>query len=80
MKELEKIYYDYQNNLDVGDSEEVKTARSSLYEFLEEKGLTVFECEDFVNSLTSENEKQGFLNGFKYAMKIALECMKSKTA
>lgn len=80
MSELEGIYYNYQNDLDTGDSEDVETARKSLYAFLEEKGLTVFECEDFVGCLSSESEKQGFLNGFKYAMKIAMECMQTKTA
>mgnify|MGYP000513655747 CR=1 FL=1 len=79
MGELEKIYYEYQNNLAEGDSEEVIAARKSLYNFFDKKGLDSFEYEDFIVSLSCENEKQGFIAGFKYAMKIALECMQTKT-
>ena len=75
MSELEKIYYEHQNNLEAGDSEDLIKARESLYGYLEENGLSAQDYEDFVCSVACENEKQGFLNGFQYAMKIALESM-----
>lgn len=81
MTEIEKIYYDYMNDVSLGrDSQEIIQARDILYEQLDEKGISPYDYEDYVGSLTSEHEKQGFLNGFKYAMSIALECMQTKTA
>lgn len=80
MTELEKIYYKYQNDLSLCDSDAAIAARDSLYDFLAEKGLNLFDCEDFIGDLASENEKQGFLSGFKYAMKIAMECMDKQIA
>lgn len=73
---MEKIYYQYQNDLERScDDESTVEARESLYSYLDKSGLLVHDYEDYVCSLACENEKQGFLNGFRYAMKIALECM-----
>ncbi len=76
MSELEKIYYQYQNDLERGgDNESAIRARESLYGYFDKSGLLAHDYEDYVCSLACENEKQGFLSGFQYAMKIALECM-----
>jgi hypothetical protein len=81
MSELEKIYYTYMDDIGLGkDSDEIIRAGKILYEQLDKKGLSSCEFEDYIGDLTSEHEKQGFLNGFKYAMSIALECMQIKTA
>lgn len=79
MRELEKIYYDYQNQSGT-DGEAVVKARDTVFDYLESKDLQIEEYEDFICDYACENEKQGFLSGFQYAMKIALECMAAKTA
>lgn len=80
MGELEKIYYEYQNLIQGGDGEEVKKSCAALYELFDKQGLTITEYEDFLAAYACANEKQGFINGFQYAMRIALECMNTKTA
>lgn len=80
MSEIEKIYYTYMDDISLGgDSEEIIQAREILYEQLDKKGMSSYDYEDHIEDLASKHEKQGFLNGFKYAMSIALECMQTKT-
>lgn len=80
MSEIEKIYYTYMNDISLdGDSEEIIQAREILYEQLDKKGMSPYDYEDYIVALASKHEKEGFLNGFKYAMSIALECMQTKT-
>lgn len=79
MSELEKIYYSYQNDLDQdGDSEEVVATRDSLCSFLDNSHLNELDYDDLICAFADKTSKQGFINGFKYAMRIAMECMASK--
>lgn len=49
------------------DMPKPRAVRAELFGYLEEKGVDMPEAENYVTSLASEYEKQGFLYGFRYA-------------
>lgn len=69
MDNLEKLYYNFHKLSDnYADTEEVKEARDNVENVLGKE--TYFECESEISILASENEKQGFINGFQYAVSL----------
>lgn len=76
MKILEELYYEFANKKGSMDTAEVQRAFTKASDVL--KGMSLEhpvyeEIEGFIIELSAENEKQGFVNGFKYAMQIASE-------
>ena len=69
MSNLEKLYYNFHKlSDDYADTEEVRAARDNVENVLGKE--TYFECESEISILASENEKQGFINGFQYAVSL----------
>lgn len=72
MSEIEKIYYNM-DKLSDGFTELPETEKASerLYDLLGKE--FILEHEDIITSLTSANEKQGFIYGFQYAIRLLME-------
>lgn len=69
MTMLEKIYYNMEKLMDNnGNSDGVEEASKKLNGFLTSKGISEVESEEYVNGLTDEIEKQGFIEGFQMAV------------
>ena len=76
MKILDELYYEFTNKRGSIDTVEVQRAFTKATDVL--KGMSLEEpvyemIEGSIIELSAENEKQGFVNGFKYAMQIASE-------
>jgi len=72
-KELEKIYYNFRElGNDYQDMEETKKAGEELMSYLEKQfdRPLIIKLEPYITKLCSENEKQGFMNGFEYSVKL----------
>ncbi len=71
MSELEKLY----NSKEVPESEETKKASEKLWKCMNELHISkseLLELENFVLAHSIQNEKQGFLYGFQYAVSLLL--------
>lgn len=76
-KEIEKLYYQFEHLEDnYVDFDETIERRTELENYLEEqkgKSITdelIRDIEPFYASLCAEYEKQGFIYGFEYAVKL----------
>lgn len=81
MSKIEELYYEYISDKGILDDLEVKDAIRNFDELLEQKRIS----EDIANLLSdararccAENERQGFIYGFKYAVKLMSECYDGK--
>lgn len=70
MSEIEKLYYNMGESI-LADLPETQEASNKLYEELGDDFIS--EHEEVITRLTSANEKQGFICGFQYAVKLMLE-------
>lgn len=79
MNVAEEIYYNLINlNEECEDSEEVNETIDKFYELLKEKlglaakrGSAFYDFEKLFFDIAWMEEKQGFIQGFQYAMKLA---------
>lgn len=69
MSKIDEIYNLFVNE---GYSElpAKEESEKSLSEYLEQHGMTEFDYEEYVNSLSSESMRQGFIYGFQYAIDL----------
>ena len=77
-KEIEKIYYNFENLCDDHkDLPETKEASKALWEYLYIHNLIdnagsshKLPLDELINKISTANEKQGFIYGFSYAVKL----------
>ena len=70
MSEIEKLYLSMDENVLV-DLPETQEASDRLYEEFGDD--FIMRHEDTIIRLTSANEKQGFIYGFQYAVRLLME-------
>lgn len=70
MSRLDNIYNTFVNTEDYAEFPEKESAEKSLYDYLENNGLKEIDFEPYVTELSSENMRQGFKHGFRYAVDI----------
>ena len=69
MNKIEDTFNEFMMNHDVEDSEAVKKANENVVNYLcLLAGKDKSEIEDMVSYAGYEREKQGFINGFQYAI------------
>jgi hypothetical protein len=72
MSEIEKIYYNMDKlSDDFTELPETEKASEQLYNLLGKD--FVLKHEDVITDLTSANEKQGFIYGFRYAVGLLMD-------
>ena len=64
---FEALYEDYT------DMPKTCEKRNETFSYLEEKGIDMDDVGNYILSLISEYERQGFLYGFRYAVMIFLD-------
>ena len=64
---FEVLYEDY------ADMTKTREKRNETFSCLERKGIDMDEVGNYILSLISEYERQGFLYGFRYAVMIFLD-------
>jgi len=69
MDRMDRIYNLFVNE-GYEDLPEKLEAENKLDEYLQKHGLSEFDYEDYVNSLSSENMIQGFKYGFRFAVEL----------
>lgn len=68
---LEKIYYNRERLMeDSADSEAARKAYDELQSFLESKGISASESDEYTGNVAVEVEKQGFIDGFQMAVAL----------
>ena len=73
MSELEKLFYYYNAEVGKNDFKETKEASENVWNYLKEKEKeksSYLDAEEKIIALASANEKQGFINGFQYAVTL----------
>ena len=71
MKRTEEIFAQFMENYDVEDSTAVKKSNESVLNYLcALTGKDKADIEDIVSYIGYAHEKQGFINGFEYAMRF----------
>ncbi len=74
IKQIENIFWNFEKlNEEYVDLPETRKASEELTNFLIGNGMTrkeYMEIEDFISSATIQHEKQGFIYGFQYAIKL----------
>lgn len=72
MRKVEDIFVDYMNNNDVEDNAEVKQSSARLLSYFGGiAGADKSVIDDMLSYLGYQYERQGFINGFTYAVQIA---------
>lgn len=70
---LSQVYYNFEHlNDDYREFTEKGEAEDRVWSCLKEKGVPVFEVENFINLAFIENERQGFIYGFRYAVELLI--------
>lgn len=71
MKELELLFWNYiRSDAYVGDTQETKRAMDRVYQAIQEQQYE--KVEELLTVVAIENEKQGFVQGFRYAVHLFL--------
>ena len=66
-----ETYIEYMTNHDIEDSVEVTQTNERVMEYLGKiTNVDKAEIEDMLSYLSFERERQGFVNGFSYAMNL----------
>lgn len=69
MKIVEDIFNDYMQENDVQDSPKIRRANKRLFKYLGAiSNVNKTDIEDMLTMVGYEYEKQGFVNGFVYAL------------
>lgn len=78
MNMLERLYNDFQNYEEIKDSLEVSRRLNEFDEKINEllPSHKSIELETQASDVFAAFEKQGFMNGIKYAMQLQHECLK----
>ena len=77
MSRIEELYYGFVNSNEYSDSKSVLDAYSKIEEVVENEIKdkdTANKIMDLCVSHAGENERQGFVYGFKFAMCLMREC------
>ena len=80
MSVIEEIFYGYIQSKKK-DGIKMDQAMKKIEKSIEDSPLSDFMQKDILNncvSLSCESEKQGFVEGFKIAMKLMAECMEEE--
>lgn len=65
-------YIEYMENHDVEDTAEVKQSTARVLEYFARiTGMDKADIEDMLSYLGYKHEKQGFVNGFQYALQLS---------
>ena len=71
MNIIEEIFIDFMEQNEVQDSTKVKRANKRVINYLGDvANVNKADVEDMLTGLGYEYEKQGFINGFKYALSL----------
>ena len=74
MNIMEEIFIDFMEQNEVKDSTKVKRANKRVLNYLGAvANVNKADVEDMLSGLGYEYEKQGFINGFEYALRLKKE-------
>ncbi len=70
---LSRIFDNFEHlNDDYRELQAKGEAEDRAWNCLKEKGISVFEVETLINLAFLENERQGFIYGFRYAVELLI--------
>ena len=82
VKEIEKLYNGLNNGIILGaDDETTRAADEAFNDYIEKSGIVGnagiskrrMELDDLVSRISYENERQGFVKGFRYALNLLID-------
>lgn len=82
VEEITKIYYGiYEHDMISEEAESAKKSRADFYDYIEKSGIVgnagnserKFKLDDLVMAIAGEHERQGFINGFRYALNLLVD-------
>lgn len=72
-KALDTVFNNFEHlHDDYVELPETKEAGKEMWKLLEDKGLSIMEIENTINCALLENERQGFIYGFRYAVELLI--------
>ena len=77
---LSRVFDNFEHlNDDYRELPEKAEAEDRAWNCLKEKGISVFEVESLINLAFLENERQGFIYGFRYAAELLIGCVDNES-
>lgn len=82
VKEIEKLYNELNNDVILSaDDETTRAAYKAFNDYIEKSGIVGnagtsnkrMELDDLVAQISYENERQGFVKGFRYALNLLID-------
>lgn len=77
---LSKVFDNFEHlNDDYNELPAKGEAEDRAWNCLKEKGISIFEVETLINLAFLENERQGFIYGFRYAVELLIGGVQDET-
>lgn len=72
IEEIRNIYFMYANQADATETGRERKAFQNLMGYLKKHGVPEVESDEYVSMLKSTCDESGFINGFRYALKLLM--------